>query len=450
MKFSQIRRITQATVLSLAIGLGMSACSEDYTIDYLYVTSQHALPSTSDGAVNAYKVDNQSGALTQIVDSPYDSGGLAPVAIALSPNSQALYVLNNQSSNSAIEEFLIGTDGKIYPQFGYSIGNNSATDGFAPISAVVDPTNSFLIVAFTYQHNFSTSVPGPGGIAVFPIANGSNPLCPVVANSPGQAMNTLCAPIQVAGFPYTALSLSPVAVGVTPNPSNCPLSGGTVTTSCPSNGGDYVPSIYVVEQTVSTLAAPTSTAGTVATYQLSLTTGQLSFVSSTAAGIAPTGIAEDPSARFVYLTDENANQIIGYLVQPNGSLSLMVNAPFPAGLHPEGIVADPRGKFIYVANYNNSTVNGYAIDQATGTPAGVASNGVSATGTGPTCVAIEPSQGIYLYTSNFVDNSVSGLQLDPHTGTLQNIQNTPFNASAQPTCAVAVASGAHAFEALPQ
>ncbi len=81
MKFSQIRRITQATVLSLAIGLGMSACSEDYTIDYLYVTTA-ALPSIRRRNISAYKVDNQSGALTQIVDSPYDSGGRDPVAIA--------------------------------------------------------------------------------------------------------------------------------------------------------------------------------------------------------------------------------------------------------------------------------------------------------------------------------------------------------------------------------
>jgi 6-phosphogluconolactonase len=444
MKFSQIRRITQATVLSLAIGLGMSACSEDYTIDYLYVTAARALPSTTDGAVSAYKVDNQSGALTQIVDSPYDSGGIYPVAIALSPNNQALYVVNNHSSN--IVPFLIGTDGKIYPQPSYNLGP-SATAGTLPVSAVVDPTNSFLIVAFTYQHGKTNLSPGPGGITVFPIASGSNALCPV---SGTQATNSLCAPIQVGGSPYTAVPLNPVAVGVTPNPSNCPVSGGSVSSSCPSNGGNYVPYIYVVEQTVATSSAPTSTAGTILTYQLSLANGSLTFVSSAAAGVAPLGIAEDPTARFVYLTDEAANQIIGYVVQNNGSLNLMVNAPFATALFPEGIAADPRGRFLYVTNYNTSTVSGYALDQATGTPSGVLTNGSSTTGTGPTCVTIEPSQGIYLYTSNFVDNSVSGLQLDSHTGALSNIQNTPFNASGEPTCAVAVASGAHAFQALPQ
>jgi hypothetical protein len=40
------------------------------------------------------------------------------------------------------------------------------------------------------------------------------------------------------------------------------------------------------------------------------------------------------------------------------------------------------------------------------------------------------------------------MQLDAHSGALVNIQNTPFNAASHPTCAAAVASGAHAFEAL--
>lgn len=446
MKFSQIRRITQATVLSLAIGLGMTACSSDYTIDYLYVTAAGAIGSGTNGAISAYKVDNQSGSLTQIVDSPYDSGGTNPVAIALSPNNQALYVVNNQSST--IVEFTIGTDGKIYPQFTYNLGTNPATIGSSPIAAVIDPTNSFLIVAFTYQHGFSVPNPGPGGVMVFPIASGSNPICPVVSGSAGQTTNTLCAPIQVGGFPYTTVSASPVAVGVSPNPGNCPISGGTVSSLCPLNGGNYVPYIYVAEQTIITPTAQFSTAGTLLSYRLNLASGQLTSVATTPAGVAPFAIAEDPTARFVYVTDQTANQLIGYLVQTNGSVNAMINGPFATGLFPQGVVADPRGKFLYVTNLNTSTVNGYAIDPATGTPSGVASNGVTTTGTAPKCVTLEPAQGIYLYTANNQDNSVSGMQIDAHSGALVNIQNTPFNAASHPTCAVAVAAGAHAFESL--
>jgi 6-phosphogluconolactonase len=59
-------------------------------------------------------------------------------------------------------------------------------------------------------------------------------------------------------------------------------------------------------------------------------------------------------------------------------------------------------------------------------------------------VTIDPALGIYLYTSNNIGNSMSALQLDPHTGSLVNVQNTPFPAQPLPTCAVAVANGAHA------
>ena len=421
MKFSQIRRITQATVLSLAIGLGMTACSEDYTIDFLYVTTSRS----STGNISAYKVDNQSGSLTQIVDSPFSSGGRDPVAIVLSPNNQALYVVNNQ--DSTIVEFLIGTDGKIYMTNTYNLGP-TAKGGTYPTAAVIDAANKYLVVTFSYQINVPVAtpptLPGPGGIAVFPI-NSDNSLGTVVANGT---------------LPYFPVSANPVSIGISPNPNNCPTSGGTVSASCPINGGNYVPSIYVVEDTTTT--------GLVLTYSLSLSTGQLTAVASTAAGVVPYAIAEDPTGRFVYITDQSANQLIGYIVQANGSLNAMVNGPFSTGLYPEGITADPRGKYIYVTNYNASTLNGYAIDQATGTPSGVFSNGTTATGTGPTCVTIEPSQGIYLYTSNFVDNSVSGLQLDPHTGALVNIQNTPFSAAGGPTCAVTVSAGSHAYQAL--
>jgi 6-phosphogluconolactonase len=448
MKFSQIRRITQATALSLAIGLGMTACSENYTIDFLYVTSSRAISSSSpDGNISAYKVDNQSGALTQIVDSPYDSGGIDPVDVVLSPNNQALYVLNNQTSS--VVEFLIGTDGKIYPQNTYNLGSPT-TAGTFPTSAVIDSSNSFLIVSFTYQHGFTASSPGPGGITVFPIA-GNNPLCPSTGTSGAQPNNSLCAPVANGALPYFPVGLNPVAVGVAPNPNNCPSSGGTVTTLCPINGGNYIPYVYVVEQTPG--------AGTVLSYSLSLTTGQLTSIDSspagTQAGTVPHAIAEDPTGRFVYITDQASNQLIGYQVQtlaqpPNlaGSLVPMVNGPFNTSLFPQGITIDPRGKYLYVTNYNSTTITGYAIDTATGTPSGVFSNGTSSTGTGPTCVTVEPSRGIYLYTSNFVDNTISGLQLDPHTGALVNVQNTPFNTAGNPTCAVTVAAGAHAYQAV--
>jgi len=471
MKFSQIRRITQATVLSLAIGLGMSACSEDYTIDYLYVTSSRALSSSSpDGGISAYKIDNQSGSLTQIVDSPYDSGGRNPIAMAVSPNSQAIYVINNLDTN--IVEFLIGTDGKIYPKNVYNLGP-TATEGSLPTSAVIDPTGKYLIVTFTYQHGYPIGGVGPGGVAVFPI----------------NSDNSLGSPVVSGTNPYFLAGNTPVAVGTSPlaqawksatiytvnqtifdgtnveiatvagtsgsgSPSWSSTVGGTTTDGSVTwkNVSPIYSFVYVIDQEPG--------AGTILGYLLSAASGSPTLTSLPGttntttvhtgypAGVIPYAIAEDPTGRFVYVTDESSNQLIGYVVQATGALTPMLNGPFGASLKPEGIAIDPRGKYLYVTNYNSSTVSGYAIDSSTGQPSGVFSNGTTTTGTGPDCVTIEPAQGIYLYTSNYVDNSVSGMQLDAHTGALVNVQNTPFNSSAQPTCAATVASAGHAYQAV--
>ncbi len=122
----------------------------------------------------------------------------------------------------------------------------------------------------------------------------------------------------------------------------------------------------------------------------------------------------------------------------------MLNSPFTTALYPVAVTIDPRGTFVYVANFSSSTVSSYVINKATGALSGAA-GGISVA-TGPTCVTIDPALGVYLYTSNNTDNSVSAEKLDPHTGALAQVQGTQFSSQAQPTCAVAVANGAHATQ----
>jgi 6-phosphogluconolactonase (cycloisomerase 2 family) len=161
------------------------------------------------------------------------------------------------------------------------------------------------------------------------------------------------------------------------------------------------------------------------------------------AGTTPSAITEDPSARFVYITDEATNQLYGDVVNSDGSLVAMVNGPFATGIFPLGVTVDPRGEFLYVANFTSGTVGAYAINTATGTPVGSVGSASTSTDTGPTCVTIEPALGIYLYTSNQLANTVSALKLSPNTGGLSQVQNTPFPASGLPSCATAVANGSH-------
>ena len=161
------------------------------------------------------------------------------------------------------------------------------------------------------------------------------------------------------------------------------------------------------------------------------------------AGTTPSAIAVDPTSRWVYITDEATNQLYGNNLNNDGSLTAMVNSPFPTGIFPVGLTIDPRGKFLYVANFTSGTVGAYALDVNAGTPTGAVGSASTATGTGPTCVTIEPALGIYLYTSNNLEGDVSAMQLAPQNGTLKQVQNTPFPSSALPTCAVTVANGSH-------
>jgi 6-phosphogluconolactonase len=411
MKWNKIGRRTLASVLSFAL-VSVTACSRDFVLAYVYVTtSQPLTPSTSpDGGISAYAVDFEIGSLTPLADSPVQAGR-APVTLVGSPNGLNLYVVNQD--DSTIGEYAIGTDGKIFLQHTVNV------TGSTPTAIAIDSAGKFLYVTFTYQLGangqqlYSPASPGPGGVTIFPI------------NSDGSL-----------GTPSTQ------------NVGNNPV--GVVVSRPPATGNQTI-YVYVIDQetppnaTVLGFAQNGSTGLLTPVPGTTITTNSVGKTVATgfAAGTTPSAIVEDPSARFVYITDEATNQLYGYTVANAGALTPMVGSPFPTGIFPVGLTIDPRGKFLYVVNYTSGTVGAYSIDLNTGTPVGSNGSTSVSTDTAPTCVTIEPARGIYLYTSNFLANDVSALTLNPNNGTLAQVQNTPFPSGVQPTCAVAVANGSH-------
>jgi 6-phosphogluconolactonase len=411
MKWNKMGRGTLASILSLAL-VSVTACSRDYVLAYVYVTTAKPLTASSpNGGVSAYAVDYQIGSLTPLADSPIQAGR-NPVTLVASPSGLNLYVVNHD--DSSVGEYSIGTDGKIYLQNTYNVTGSMAT------AIAIDAAGKFLYVTFTYQLGpngqqlYSPASPGPGGVTIFPInADGS------------------------LGTPSTLkVGNNPVGIVVSRPPA-----GGTAVFA------------YVLDQ-----ETPTTPKATVLGFSQNLTTGALTPTPGTVittdstgktvatgygAGTTPSAIAEDPSARFVYITDEATNQLFGNLVANNGSLVPMTNSPFATGIFPVGLTIDPRGKFLYVANFSSNTVGAYAIDIASGNPVGSVGSASTSVDTAPTCVTIEPALGIYAYSSNNLASTVSAMQLDPHNGGLSQVQNTPFPSSGLPTCAVAVANGSH-------
>ncbi len=411
MKFATIGRFTKASIVSLAVGLGVTACSRDFTLAYVYTTTAKANP----GLINGYQVDYQSGSLIQLADSPIPSGGRNPVAIVAAPNAKFLYVIHRD--DSSVVEFAIGTDGKLYAQNTYNVA------GSFPTAAAVDPTGTFLYVTSTYQPGYTTASPGPGAITVFPI----------------KSDNSLGGPVANGSLNYFPIGSNPVAIVASPVlASNAAARFVYVV----DQEGALSPTILGFNQNTSS-GALTPTATTTIT-----TVANTTVAKGTNVGVKPSAIAEDPTGKFVYVTDQSLNEVFGFVVASGGTLTPMVSSPFTTGLFPVGMTIDPRGKYLYTANYNANTVSAFVIDTAAGSLSGSSGSASTAVGTGPTCVTIEPARGIYLFTSNQLDNSVTGEQLDPHNGGLKNIQNTPFGASGLPTCAVSVANGSHPTQAL--
>jgi 6-phosphogluconolactonase len=409
MMWNKMGRGTLASILSLAL-VSVTACSRDYVLAYLYVTTAKPLTTSSpNGGVSAYAVDFQIGSLTPLADSPIQAGR-NPITLVATPNGLNLYVVNHD--DSSVGEYAIGTDGKIFLQNTYNVTGSMAT------AIAIDAAGKFLYVTFTYQVGpngqqlYSPASPGPGGVTIFPI-NGDGSL----------------------GTPSTLkVGNNPVGIVVSRPPA-----GGTAVFA------------YVLDQEVAPKATVLGFSQNLTTGALTPTPGTVITTDSTGktvatgygAGTTPSAIAEDPSARFVYITDEATNQLYGNLVANNGSLVPMTNGPFATGIFPVGITIDPRGKFLYVANFSSNTVGAYAIDVASGTPVGSVGSASTSVDTAPMCVTIEPALGIYLYTANNLASTTSALKLDPHNGGLSQVQNTPFPTSGLPTCAVAVANGSH-------
>jgi 6-phosphogluconolactonase (cycloisomerase 2 family) len=430
MKLSKFGRAAMAAGLSLGVVASLMACGggPGDTVDYVYVTNSKNNP----GQINVYDLHRNSGGLHQIADAPYPSGGNNPVGLVPSPNDKYLYVVNNGeggTAGSGIVEFGIGTDAKLYPQHTYQ--GPAGTSLSVPNGVTINSAGSLLFVTYNYILGGSTSAsPSSGGIVVYPI-NSDNSLGTPIANGP------------LPYFLLTPLSseiLNPTAVKV-------------VTLNAVNSTGTPPSFLYVVGQnsttglgSITAFSVASSGAMTQITCSPSQSVCSASGDGTFSAGTAPNSIASTPLGRYLFVTDGAKNQLLSYGVQPSGQITPLVDGPATTDVFPDAVTVDPTGTYVYVANYTANDISAYTINPAANasTPStGVTARGSYGTGTGPTCVFVEPATGSYVYTTNFIDSTVSGLNLSLGNGTLAPVQNTPFLAAGQPTCITATPHGTH-------
>lgn len=404
MKFSRLRQLVLVSAIGLVVAAVLSGC-QLVTIDYLFVaTSASTISGSSttcpNGEIETFAVDSQSGAIRAGAPQVC-SGGTTPTALAVSPGYQNLYVANQVDMN--IVHFAVADNGVLTKKDSVTLSGPAAAMAVSPDGKtlyVVSGTSSATLTAFSLS-----------------------------SGALGSAVNQVS--LTIPGFATD--SVVPTAVTVLAN-------GGAVYAT------GYDSSSYNPGGPVTSAASPGWLWG--------FTTGSggaLTQISGSPynAGVKPSGIAADPTNRFVYVTDFASNQLIGYGVYTGFTLNFLLNGPYKSGGQPSAIAVDPRGKFIEVSNALDSTVTAYVIDLVTGTP----STAVNATGsqtnitdTQPVAVAIDPALGRFVYTANFLGNSVSGFRLDPTAGTLKQTQATPYPTGVHPAAVVVVPHGNHSTQ----
>jgi hypothetical protein len=422
MTLSRIGRFGMAFVVSVAMGLGMTACGGG-TIGYMWVlgTTPNAAAGQQSGQIVGYKIDDFTGNLTSSVHSPFASGGVNPTSIVVKPGGRFVYVVNSGVAGSAttcpstatdyvagaISVFSVGGDGTLTFQSSY------ASQGCNPVWAATDSTGGFLYVLDQKSPAYGTTTSGVkdlnGDVTVFAIAADTGRLSLVtnaqVKNSNGTQLS------------YFEVGPNPVMMRV--------ASSGCLFTV---DQGDHTIFPYTV-----------GTAG-----QLTLTTN--STVQVSGGSVTPLITSINASGTNVYLTDSANNLIIPYTVGTNCALNTLTGgsvANLSTTSNPVYSFTDSKGAYLYVLNQSgtnsnvpNSTISAFTIDASTSKLSPVAGdpNNPYAVGSGPVCMGEDPTNQ-YVYTSNNVAGTVTGKLINTRTGQLSDLaRGATFPATGHATC----------------
>ncbi|HEY1903098.1 MAG TPA: beta-propeller fold lactonase family protein [Terracidiphilus sp.] len=422
MKFNKSSQLLLVSAASLLAASLVTACGT-LTTDFVFVTSSKAAGTNNYGQVDVFEINQESGVMRQIPTSPFPSGGRDPVAEAVSTDQTNLYVVNED--DNSIVQFVIGNDGKVYPQ------NTVNTPGIFPVAVAVNGTNLYVLDTYQPLPICSTAAPCSGSIAVLPITVGSG-------SPPSDSLGTpvangaltywpLCQYGYVSATNFTECNPGATNDVITPTAVNVLGSGAFVYVaaydSTASPGAGYV------------FAFATSSSGALVPLN-----GGVPYP----AGNHPSAIASDSTSSYLYVTDFNNSDVLGYSVASGGLAPLTNGAGgtnrFAAGDQPTAIVADPKYPYLYVANSLDSTVTAYSVSSGA-----LTALGTYATGTQPVAIGIDPSANHFLYSANYLGNgvsgTVSGFELSPTDGTLLNSQNSPYTSNAQPTAVTAIPHG---------
>jgi 6-phosphogluconolactonase len=345
MRFNQ----QSSLALTLLLVLGSIGCITSHTA---YIT----LPTLN--GVAAYRIDNASGHLIQIVGSPYATGN-SPGPVVVDPSNHFIWVANRDDNTISLFKIdhVNGGLSEILPR---------TTTGFNPLAMVINATGTFIFVA----NELSSS------ISVYSINSSTGALRQVSTPFP-----TLPNPIALAVTPsgrflYVVNSQLGAIFAYSVSPS------GTLQTilgspfpSCPTSVCG--PLAVAVDPKEHFLYVANSTANSVSIFSIQSTTGVITPVAGSpfTTGTAPVSLTVSITGAFLYVANADSNNISGYSISPDtGFATTITEGPFSAGSIPVLVVTDPNGNYIYSVSQSSKTISEFTLQTTGGEPLGDLTN----------------------------------------------------------------------------
>jgi 6-phosphogluconolactonase (cycloisomerase 2 family) len=268
---------------------------------------------------------------------PENSGGGG------STTGNVVYVAN--SATSTLAGFTVGT-GTLT-----AVSGSPFALGYAPLAAVVTPSNSFVYVA------------GPDAIYAYSISS-TGVISAVSGGAAAAAISVTSLAISPDGKWLFGLDSQSTALDQYQiNTSTGALTGVAQTVFSPASGA-VIPRMLKVSPSGGLIFAALGTAGDVV-FTLNTSTGAV-VASQTLAPVSTStsdnALAIDSTSSYLYIARSGTSGGVAvYTIGSGGALNSISGSPFSAGTTPYSVAIDSSGKYLYAANRGDGTISGYSI-----------------------------------------------------------------------------------------